>query len=111
MVKTDNAEDQVLVTDIYDLVYDKKLEKEIKMLLARLTGMKRIGNVDVHEKYVQPITKEEVGVRRSYAGKKGWSLDVDKQGPEAAREQEQENGGTALSWSCFGGSSCAPHYD
>ena len=100
VVKTDNAEDQVLVTDIYDLVYDKKLsEKEIKMLLARLTGMKRIGNVDVHEKYVQPITKEEKWVYvGSYAGKKGWSLDVDKlKALEAAREQEQENGGTASS--------------
>ena len=80
LVKTDNPADHVLVSDLCASVFDSKLPvKRVCELLAVVIDTKRIGLIDVYEKYVPSCNPDAepkwIAVGKEQ-GKKGWVLDA-----------------------------------
>ena len=80
LVKTDNPADHVLVSDLCASVFDNKLSaKQVSELLAVVIDTKRIGLIDVYEKYVSSCNPDAepkwIAVGKEQ-GKKGWVLDA-----------------------------------
>lgn len=80
LIKTDNPADHVLVSDLCASVFDNKLSaKQVSELLAVVIDTKRIGLIDVYEKYVSSCNPDAepkwIAVGKEQ-GKKGWVLDA-----------------------------------
>ena len=80
LVKTDNPADHVLVSDLCTSVFDDKLSaKQVSELFAVVIDTKRIGLIDVYEKYLSSRNPDAdpkwIAVGREH-GKKGWVLDT-----------------------------------
>ena len=79
LIKTDNPADHVLVSDLCASSLRTSSAKQVSELLAVVIDTKRIGLIDVYEKYVSSCNPDAepkwIAVGKEQ-GKKGWVLDA-----------------------------------
>lgn len=91
LVKTDDPNDYVLVSDLCTSVFDNKLsQKRVSELLAIVVESSRIALIDIHEQYVSssnPNAAPKSIVVGKKHGKRGWVLNAEVLA--AMREEEK----------------------